>query len=667
VSGELYDRAKSIFQRVVEAPPERRAALLDAECGGDEALRREAESLLEAHDKSGDFLEGPAVKLCPECNTTFAQTVRFCPHDGAVLVENLEALVGETLDGLYVIEALLGKGGMGAVYRARHILLGDRVAVKILSRQLSSNESFLKRFQREGRAARKFRHPNAVTVHDLRATGDGMIYMVQEYVEGRDLRAELRARGPLAPAEALDMLEQIASVLDAAHRGGVVHRDLKPENVMVARDADGKPLVKVLDLGIAKLRDVAHEQPSTSITVPGQIMGTPQYMSPEQWGEIPRDGGVEIDGRADVYSLGVMAFEMLTGAWPFKGSSLVEYRRAHVQHPIPDAHAAAPAIPAAAGRALAHALAKDRGDRYATAGNFVAELRRALEPAGAGATAATAIQKARETSPAAGEATGLAGGAVGTAGAPSSSGTFVRASEPAPPPDAGAAPTLPTVSERRAGRSVLGRIAVASVLLAAVVGAAFWLSRDTAAPEPGPQPTASQPSPREAMRYYLEVRQKDGSARRATGLEPLAVGDMIRFHFLPSERGYLYLVGPGPGNVPHLFYTSGERGPLEKGREVAFPEGEALVGVTRDTYENRMTVIFSPVPVDVPALSGAPHALTPADQRELDAFRREHPGGSGSVARDADGQLLVTIPGSGDKAPVVFDIAITQEPAPARR
>ena len=241
------------------------------------------------------------MKFCSTCNNKYDDNVSFCPKDGEVLEEDPHQFVGSVLDGQYQIEALLGRGGMGAVYRARHILLGDRVAIKILPPDMRSNTEWLRRFQREGQAARRFRHPNAVTVYDLRTSSDGTIYLVMEYVEGTTLDAELKKRGRFSPAEALATLKPVISVLDAAHAMGVVHRDLKPENIMIGKaGTGGEPVVKLLDLGIAKLREVAGAEKtgSTNLTVAGQMLGTPYYMSPEQWGELPDDRSSEIDGRA---------------------------------------------------------------------------------------------------------------------------------------------------------------------------------------------------------------------------------------------------------------------------------------------------------------------------------------------------------------------------------
>src|SRR5499426_2477507 len=288
------------------------------------------------------------MKFCPACSSKFDDNVSFCPKDGEVLEEDPNSFVGSVLDVQYQIEALLGRGGMGAVYRARHILLGDRVAIKMLPPEMRSNTEWLRRFQREGQAARRFRHPNAVTVYDLRTSSDGTIYLVMEYVEGTTLDVELKRRGRFSPADALTTLKPVMSVLNAAHAMGVVHRDLKPENIMIGRaTTGGEPTVKLLDLGIAKLREVAgaEQTGNTNLTVAGQMLGTPYYMSPEQWGELPHDGNSEIDGRADIYSLGLVFYEMIAGRRPYSALTLAELRRQHVSVTPEPLHRVAPGVP----------------------------------------------------------------------------------------------------------------------------------------------------------------------------------------------------------------------------------------------------------------------------------------------------------------------------------
>src|SRR6266480_2517244 len=303
------------------------------------------------------------MKYCAICQTKYEDGVSFCPVDGEVLEDDPSSIVDTVLDGQYHIESLLGKGGMGAVFRARHILLGDRVAIKVLPPEVRNNAEWLRRFRREGQAARRFRHPNAVTVYDLRTTSDGMTYMVMEYVEGRTLDAELKAHGHFTAGEAFTILEPIMGVLNAAHAMGVVHRDLKPENIMIGKaTTGGETQVKLLDLGIAKLREVAGVESgkNTALTMAGQMLGTPYYMSPEQWGELPRDGNSEIDGRADIYSLGLVFYEMIAGRRPYSAMTLLELRKEHVSVMPRRLEEVVQGVPHAFSDIIARAMAKDR-------------------------------------------------------------------------------------------------------------------------------------------------------------------------------------------------------------------------------------------------------------------------------------------------------------------
>jgi len=325
------------------------------------------------------------MKHCTLCKTKYDDAVSFCSVDGEVLEEDLSSLVGTVLDGQYQIESLLGKGGMGAVFLARHILLGDRVAIKVLPKEMRNNAEWLRRFRREGQAARRFRHPNAVTVYDLRTAADGTIYMVMEYVDGHTLFEEMKARGRFSPGEAVSAMDPILSVLNEAHAMGVVHRDLKPENIMFGRaGTGGTPQVKLLDLGIAKLREVAGagDGGNTALTMAGQMLGTPYYMSPEQWGELPLDGNPEIDGRADIYSLGLVFYEMIAGIRPYSALTLLELRKEHVSVVAPELNEIIPEVPEAFSNVIARAMAKDRGDRPATAGKLANELKEALAASG---------------------------------------------------------------------------------------------------------------------------------------------------------------------------------------------------------------------------------------------------------------------------------------------
>ncbi|HEX8191170.1 MAG TPA: protein kinase [Pyrinomonadaceae bacterium] len=566
------------------------------------------------------------MKFCSTCSKTYAEGQTFCPDDGEVLQESPESFVGRVIEGKYRVEAFIAQGGMGAVYRARHILLGDEVVIKTLRSEMRNNAEWLKRFQREGKAARAFRHPNSVTVYDLSSGSDGMIYMVMEYVEGHTLNEELKARGRFTPGEALEVLEPVADVLDAAHARGVVHRDLKPENIMLGSDGRGGTVVKVLDLGIAKIVGDVGGQPAgvTSLTMAGQILGTPYYMSPEQWGELPRDGNADVDGRTDVYSLGVIFFELVAGRKPLVGTTLPELRQKHVAAPLPPLREAAPGVSEEFSRAVGRAMAKDRGDRPQTAGDFVGELRAALglsqrargrgihttdattlqSPSAQASTGAAATAhpvrgttaEARETgtaetiltgdfeSPGAGRETsaGVSGRATG-GGARREGARATVASESQADTgyfDVGQGssqhPGGVSVTAPEPRRSLTPLVAGGALALLLVSGAGGWMwfkgrpaePAPTQAAEATPQPARPAAVPKaEAASFWFEAFDKpDDAAGERVAAAPAALksGQRFRFHFIPKTRGYLYIVGPGEGgNAQMMLLTARGAGRLK--------------------------------------------------------------------------------------------------------
>jgi len=268
--------------------------------------RRAATEVLGRLDREGINL----VKECPACCRCFDRGAERCEHDGAVL--ELTLPVERVVDAKYRLDRLLGRGGMGAVYEAEDLRLGRRVAVKIVTGGFLGDGAALRRFAREAQASARLVHPHIVRVYDYGSLGGEAAYLVMERAPGITWRALLEARGTLPPAHASELIDQVLAGLEHAHATGVLHRDLKPENLLVADDGAGGERVRILDFGLAKLLEGSVIDPK-SRTTSGVSMGTFGYMSPEQL------FGREVDARTDVYAMGVIALETLTGAIPVRG------------------------------------------------------------------------------------------------------------------------------------------------------------------------------------------------------------------------------------------------------------------------------------------------------------------------------------------------------------
>jgi len=306
------------------------------------------------------------MKKCPRCGAQYSDTNTLCPTDGAALETTGDPLIGETLAGKYRVEERLSVGGMGAVYRGTHVLMGKTVAIKVLRPSLAADEKIVARFSREARAASKISHPHALSVTDFGEDEGGIVFLVMEFLDGRTLKEVIRKDGPLTLSRAVEIMKQVGSALDAAHAEGVVHRDLKSDNIMLI-NASGTDYAKVLDFGIAKIQEPSGTD--DGLTSPDLIIGTPQYMSPEQCSQSDK-----IDSRSDIYSLGVILFEMLVGHVPFFGDSPTVIMLKHLQEPPPSVLTERPDLPAGVATVVEKALAKRREDRYETAGQLVEDL-----------------------------------------------------------------------------------------------------------------------------------------------------------------------------------------------------------------------------------------------------------------------------------------------------
>jgi serine/threonine protein kinase len=312
------------------------------------------------------------MKYCDTCNTTYPNEFQTCPKDQSVLRAISELRTGMVIRDKYQILEKIGAGGMAVVYLAKHLAFNELRAIKVVNSRLLDDENFLRRFRSEAIITRKLTHPNAVRVDDLDSTEDGRPFMVMEYVHGKDLRHMIQNSGPLPIKRSLGIARQAASALAAAHALGITHRDIKPDNILMTDTGDGTDLVKVLDFGIAKIRE-ANLESAHSSTKTGMVVGTPQYISPEQ--AMGRHGE-EIDGRADLYSLGVVLYEMVTGRLPFESDTPMGMLLHHIQSTPMPAHEISPElrIPESLSVMLVHALEKDRAMRYQNAAEFMAAL-----------------------------------------------------------------------------------------------------------------------------------------------------------------------------------------------------------------------------------------------------------------------------------------------------
>src|SRR5215471_6952139 len=347
---ERWHQVKQIFQSAIECPLDERAAFLARACAGDHELRSEVESLISSHDQAGDSIEAMAVDAATEM---IAEDQAFT---------NIGKQIGH-----YHVLGHIGRGGMGEVFLAQDTRLGRKVALKLLRTEFTRDEERLRRFQQEARAASALNHPNILTIHDV-GEADSQYFIATEYVEGETLRQRI-GRSRMSLGQVLDVAAQVAGALTAAHQAGIIHRDIKPENIMLRTDG----YVKVLDFGLAKLAEPkAAEGAAPTLprvdTEPGMIMGTVNYMSPEQ------ARGLATDVGTDIWSLGVVIYETVAGCRPFDAETASDVIALILQkEPVPLAQY--PGVPAELERILGKALRKDRKERYQNVKDLLADLK----------------------------------------------------------------------------------------------------------------------------------------------------------------------------------------------------------------------------------------------------------------------------------------------------
>ena len=369
---ERWKQVNDLFQSALERPPRERTAFLNEVCDNDDELRREVESLLGAHERAENFIESPAFEVAPELATN----------------SRSGALIGKVI-GHYRIESLIGIGGMGEVYLARDERLGRKAALKLLPDSITTDETQLSRFKNEARSASALNHPNILTVYEIGTEGN-VQFIATEFIEGVTLRASLES-GRIDPKAALKIAVQVASALAAAHDAGVVHRDIKPENIMLRPDG----YAKVLDFGIAKLteqRSMSHDHTRDIMvmqqTRPGLVLGTAHYMSPEQ------ARGLQVDARSDIWSLGVVLYEMVGGNPPFRGETPSDCIASILTKEPPPLSGVLPGVPVELESILQKALRKNSDERYQTIKEMLTDFRKlrgALEAEGSSEAPAESI------------------------------------------------------------------------------------------------------------------------------------------------------------------------------------------------------------------------------------------------------------------------------------
>jgi len=339
-------------------------------------------------------------KICPTCGTEYPLSERFCPRDGTALRATAAGndLMGTVVAERYHIIKKLGEGGMGQVYLAEHVKMGRKSALKVMNPGMNQDADAIARFNREAANASRLNHPNICAIYDFGETPDGLIYLAMEFIEGQSLTSLIEKSGSLPPARAASIIHQSADALQVAHDAGIVHRDLKPDNIMIAKNRDGSDLAKVVDFGIAK----AHSSDAQKVTKTGLVVGTPEYMSPEQL------SGDKLDGRSDIYSLALVAFNCLTGKLPFPGETAQEAMIARLIEQPRTLAEMKPDVdwPEEVQRVMNKALERDSAERYQTAAQFGRELWAACEsmPVTQAAEAGTQVMGAPAGAPAAGGA-----------------------------------------------------------------------------------------------------------------------------------------------------------------------------------------------------------------------------------------------------------------------
>jgi tRNA A-37 threonylcarbamoyl transferase component Bud32 len=636
MSPEKWRQIEDIYGDAVELESEERAAFLDRACAGDEELRREVESLIVAHERAGHFITTPAMDvMAKQLAERQSEEIRAgaTSADGhfvsSLYSHNLDThasvalAAGTLLGGRYAVERELGRGGVGEVYLARdRKLLNAPVVVKVMREQLRDHSHrawFEKKFQQEIAALSRIDHPGVVRALDVGELPDGRAYFVMQYVSGVSLRSVLasdEARGGMEFARAAYLLRQMGQALTAAHRQGVFHRDLKPENIMLQAAGD-EEFVKLIDFGIATVLDDASASGITTTT----IIGTREYMAPEQLMGKP-------EAASDIYALGVVAYEMLTGRRPFAPANVTDLYEMQRDGAVAAPRALRGELPAAAEAAILKALAFDPARRPANAKDFTETLARALAADGD----APASERFRSE------------------------------------------PTVRELAPARApgrGQVWLAVAAIAFIVLA--TGVAIWWRLQPAREVAAVTPTPAAALPERQLSYSLTVRKDPqrfpkGKPFLLPGEIIFEAGYQVRLNLSSPQHGYLYVLNEGParaGGLPDyniLFPEAGAGGgsaEIRAGQSVQIPppserpEWDWFVFDAEEGVE-KIWIVWAAEPVgELEAVKRRANAQErgvlsdPAEVKSVAEYLNRHAALKPTVERD-DALTLTRLKGRGD-------------------
>lgn len=631
---ESMQRLEELFHEAVGLGPQERADFMARVQDADPELVAAVESLIAAHEGPDSLLDAPAYEAAAE-----------------LIAETQPALVAGQVVGHYQVIAPLGKGGMGEVYLASDARLDRNVALKLLPVELTGNKNRLHRFIQEAKTASALNHPNIITIHEI-GQADGAHFIATEFIDGQTLRLRM-AHARMEVPEILDVTIQVAGALQAAHAAGIIHRDIKPENMMLRLDG----YVKVLDFGLAKLTEQPRQTnpPQTDsaiatkvkvFTQPGTVMGTVDYMSPEQ------ARGQVLDTRTDVFSLGVVLYEMVAGRRPFAGATSVDTLVSILEKEPPPLEQYAPDVPAEFKRIIGKALRKDREERYQTIKDLLIDLKSLKEEL-------AFVQKLEQSKPPHSSASAAPATATDQSGASAGAG-IVTADRPA---------QTKAKSSRRAMTFALAAVVLAGV----AIGAATLWRRGGSSPVVSPPASVPAATAERALSYWITVQKYRGGKPYQ---EPFRLRDdinferdyRIRLHIASAQSGRLYLLNEGPpvGNeqtptfnvlFPSATANNGSA-LLRENQEIQIPEQSWF---QFDAQQGTEKIWLVWAERDVPALEAVKGFANPQDRgvvsnpglrAAVNEFLKAHSTPGISVERDeekkatlvrANGEILVHV------------------------